>query len=93
MEHESRNLNVDGLVVRCEAKIIGDHFRYFVDHWEFPFCSIDKPNENGVLVARTFGGATIELDEDFYHEDVVRWALKVIEEKDSAHFQTIVSRK
>jgi len=79
-EHETERLQVDGLDIYCMAKIIGtDHFRYFLMHdgrpEEFPFGSIDNPNENGDYIARTYGGQK-NLGKDFTHEEAIRWLLE-----------------
>lgn len=77
--HETTQVTVNGKEIYCMAKIIGnDHFRYFVSHYEFPFCSVDKPDESGHYTARTYRGLK-QLGHDFTHEEVVKWALGVLE--------------
>ena len=93
MEHETTCVDVNGISVYCMAKITGDdHFRYFVKNYEFPFCSVDKPDEQGNYLARTYGGRR-QLGGEFRHEDVVQWALGVIKENSMDYYRQLIPRE
>jgi len=87
VEHETKVVKVNDKVVYCMAKITGnDYFRYFLldnnnrQKSEFPFASVDKPDDNGNYIVRT-SGSTKELGQDFTHEEVIRWAIKQEKER------------
>jgi hypothetical protein len=93
MEHETTCVNVNGMSIYCVAKIIGDdHFRYFVEHYEFPFCSVDKPDEHGNYLARTYGGQR-QLGSEFRHEDVVKWSFEIIKEKSLDYYRQLMKER
>ena len=90
MEHETVCVTVNGSIIYCMAKITGDdHFRYFVKHYEFPFCSVEKPDEHGNHLARTYG-AQRQLGGEFRHEDVATWALETIREKSMDYYRQLM---
>ncbi len=83
-------IKFNGVTIRVSEKMIGnDLFRYYVDHYEFPFCGVDHPDEHeGKIIARTYGGTT-EMDQDFKHEDVIIWATEVLKNKDENYYKML----